>query len=488
MTNEPTFSNPLPNNDEAEKAILGGIFLTPALAHQVFATLEPNDFYNQRYRVVATAIRELYRTAKAIDPIQVSEALKRSGKSLEDLGGIAGIANLTYGLPAFESLADYITLVKKKSTARRAIRLLTDTTERLLAEADEPDDVLAETARALVAASAQVEESHSLKTVAAEVRETFQEWETGNLDMSSVKTGIPELDQKLRLNGLAYGELTLVAARPSAGKTALLLQMATAAVKAGVPTLFISLEMMRDRLVMRMLPALTAIPNRAINPYTLRNMPEERQSLYNALDDLDLPLYFDRSAQLPKLLANAENMVATRGVRLIVFDYLTLIKSGAAFRDSYDKVGNIGYITNSLKELGLRTSTAVLGAAQLNRATERDQRRPNMADLRDSGEIEQAADVILFPYDPDAKSHSAQPSQVADSIWLDLYCGKQRDGEKDWVIPVKYDKNLQTFSSAKMLGIEAPVRSTRAARAATAPPPKSWTETERDDDPDMPDF
>lgn len=490
---EQFLERPLPANEDAEKAILGGILLDNKLAHEVFSALTPEDFYSPLHRRIATAMRDLNATAKKIDPILIGEELKKDG-SIEAIGGVTTITNLTYGLPHFTTLEEYITLVRVKSLARQTVRLFSEATSGLLEEEEAPGDIMARTAKALVDMASGGQRTESLKEVAGHVRKIFDEWSAGNTELSSVPTGIPELDAKLRLNGLAYGELTLVGARPSTGKTGLLIQFATNAIKLGIPTLFISLEMLKERIVMRMLPATTGIPNKAINPTTLRNMPAERDKLYAALDQLDYPMYFDRSFTLPKLLAKAEHFIHTRGVKLVVFDYLTLIKTGVAMRSSFDRVGNIGDITNELKELGVRNNVAVLGAAQLSRQNEKEFRTPRMSDLRDSGEIEQAVDTLIFPYDPDAKYHSAQPDTVKDYIWLDLFCAKQREGERNWAIPVEYNKNLQTFSSEEMLGRSKPPVQVAAAQAAAAPA-RSWQDTDADEEEDetvdrslLPDF
>ncbi len=475
---------PLPSSEDSEKAIVGGIILRPTLTHEVFTHLTPDDFYSPLYRRILAAIYALHKTARKIDPITIGEELKKEGP-VESMGGVTTISNTTLGLPHFESLKTYIDIVKEKSLARQTIRMLNEATTALLEEEDEPGAVIAHLAKELINLQGGTHQNtYSLAEVREEVRTTFQEWEADNVRMSSVPTGIPEFDRKLRLNGVAYGELTLIAARPSQGKTALLMQTTTHAVKLPepVPALFVSLEMQREKLVMRMLPRDTGIPNRAINPTTLKNMPDERALLYAALDRFEYPLYFDRSFNIDKLLANAEYYVQTRGVKLVAFDYLTLIKTGVATRDSFDRVSNIGDITNALKELAVRANCAVIGAAQLNRASEKEYRKPRMDDLRDSGEIEQAADVIIFPYDPEAKWNAQHPDSVKDSIWLDLYCAKQREGERGWSIPVQYDKNLQTFASQEMLGIDRPVRPQPAP--AAIPTPVNYVDTDDDDDED----
>lgn len=471
---------PLPHAEEAERAILGGVQLRPLLAHEVFAVLEPDDFYSPLHRRVATAIKALHKSGKKIDPIMIGEEIKKDG-AIESIGGVSTIANLTHGLPHFDSLKLYIDLVREKSLARQTIRRLQNAVQDLLDEETEAGEIVARTAKELINLQGGTHKNtYSLTEVGDEVRTTFETWESGNLATSSVPCGLPEVDRKLRLNGFAMTELTLIAARPSQGKTALLLQSGTHAVKLPepVPSLFVSLEMHREKLVMRMLPSVTNIPNRAINPTTLRNMPDERHLLHTALDTFTYPLYFDRSFNIDKLIANAEYYIQTRGVKLVMFDYLTLIKNGVVTYDSYDRVSNIGDITNALKELATRTNTAVVGAAQLNRAVEKEYRKPRMDDLRDSGEIEQAADVILFPYDPDAKYHAMHPDSIRDEIWLDIYCAKQREGERGWSVPVKYDKNMQTFATEDMLGIEKP------RRMAPAPAVPNYVDNDHDDDDD----
>jgi replicative DNA helicase len=194
-----------------------------------------------------------------------------------------------------------------------------------------------------------------------------------------------------------------------------------------------------------------------------------------ALDTIkDLPIFFDRSFAIDKLIAKANYYVETKGVRLVVFDYLTLIHGN----NKVNRDSEVGRITEALKEFAVRTNTAVLGAAQFNRDPGKEVRRPKPEDLRDSGVIEQVVDTLLFPWDPAVKENQKNPELVTDGLWLDLYCAKQRDGESGWSIPLYYDKNLQTFESQTMRGEIAP---RNKPVVPTAQPVKSFHEKDDED-------
>lgn len=482
---EEYLENSLPSSDESERVILGAILLDNLLAAEVFATLKPEDFYSPLNRRIAVAMVTLAKKGKQVDPITIGEELKKES-SLDAIGGTTVITNLTFGLPHFNSLAEYIDVVRKKSLARIMIRTFNALVGEVLSEEDEPDELLSSAISQLthLLTHRVKDKTQSLKQVTTTVLEMFNEWEAGNSIVSSVSTGIPELDGRLKLGGLAFGELTLIGARPSTGKTALMLQIATNVIRLGVPVLFISLEMLKEKLVMRMLPPITSIPNKAINPTTFQKLPEQAARLREALISIsDLPLYFDRSFDLSQLLPVAEHYIQTKGVKLIVFDYLTLINDPNPGQNRDTEVGNV---TNALKELGLRNHAAVLGAAQFNRESAREFRRPRMSDLRESGVIEQAADVILFPWDKDGKRHAENPEMIRDFLWLDLYCEKQRDGERGWTVPLRFDKDLQMMESPEMGAGAAPIITPSAPKDKPLPPaPRPYYEPKEPDDPEF---
>jgi replicative DNA helicase len=444
---------PLPSNIDAENTSIGCVLLDNRLAPQLFAHGgKPADFYSPINQKIVEAIEILFRKGKKIDPILIGEEMVRAGHSLDAIGGTPTIMQKTYGLPHFDDISEYMRIVRTHSLARhlliRAQRMQTD-----ILDGEMPIDVImSDFLTELIALQERNGElrTESLGEVVTDVVSTLREWQTGNLQQSSLKTGIPELDRKLKLRGIAKGEMTLFAARPSTGKTALLLQIATHVIRSLIPVLFISLEMLKGKLVMRMLPPITGVDNKAINPTTMQNSPEDAKALFKALETLkDFPMYFDREKEIKKMIATAEFFCQTKGVEMIVFDYLTLFKNGligqGATRDK-----EVGDITNELKDLGVRRNVAMLGAAQMNRESERDFRRPQMSDLRESGQIEQAADVIAFLWDEKADVHAKNPDLIKDDMEVAFYCAKQRDGERGWTIKMQFDKNHQTFETEQI--------------------------------------
>ncbi len=479
MNSNQFLEKPSPSAVDAEGTILGAILIDNRVAGEVFANVSPADFFSPNNRKIAEVMRLFMRQGKSIDPILIGEELKRQG-TLDSIGGASSITNLTFGLPHISDTKEYCDLIRKKSLARRLINDFSTGTRELLAEDEDADVILDKIITTLIAhKSNTVGKTQSMGEVVDNVMAVFDAWAAGNENVSSVKTGIPELDGFLKLKGLAYGEMTLVAARPSVGKTSILLQTALHVARLGVPVLFISLEMLKEKLVMRCLPATTLMPNRSINPDTFQNFPDQGNVLRQALIQFkSLPIYFDRSFALSQLIATGEYYAQTKGVKLIIFDYLTLIHGNLNKNANRDT--EVGFISNSMKELAVRTDTAVFGAAQLNRESEKECRRPRKSDLRDSGMIEQAVDTLIFPWDADMKSHIKNPDSIRDGLWLDLYCDKQRDGESGWTVPVYYDKNLQTMESPRMGGRTPPVKV--EPEKPLPPVVPHWQETERDTD------
>lgn len=473
-------SKPLPSNEAAECAILGGIILNNDLTSEVFSTLVPEDFYSPLHRRIAEAMLALYQTARPIDPITIAEQMKTEG-SIESLGGVTRIAGLTDGLPFFTNLKEYIVTVKTHSVARRAIRMFGQTMADLVEQAEPVDKLLARAAHNLTTLQEYHTKSgtQSLAQVTGEVRKIFRQWKEGNMSASSLPTGINPLDTMLKFKGLAKGELTLICARPSIGKTALLLQIATQIVRCGHPLLFISLEMLRTRLVMRMLPPITKINNTAINPHTVKNVPEHLGLLEGALDDLEpKPMYFDRSFDISKVVAVIDHYVQSKKIEGFVFDYMTLFRNDLTNNKNSSRDSDIGYIVNELKECCIRHNIVGLGAAQLNRAIEKYNRPPRLSDIRETGIAEQTADVILFPWDRFAKDHIENPDLIKNSMELELLCGKQRDGERGWSVILNFDKNLQSFKAVARA--PRPVTSGNGGNVPAGY--RNYTDTDRDRD------
>lgn len=473
---EQYLERPLPSNEDAERVLLGSVLLDNRLAVGIFAELEPEDFYSPLHRRVAGAMLILLRHAKPIDPILIGEELSREG-DIASIGGITTISNMTFGLPHFTNVAEYIRIVRNLALSRKLITLNNQTTTALLAQDEEPDVILARLHSTIVAHQATHSRigTQSIQTVTADVIDTFEQWEQGNTAASSLHTGIVGLDRRLKYRGLALGELALIAARPSTGKTALLIQIALHIVRLGIPTLFVSLEMLKSKIVMRMLPAITGIANKSINPDTLQKLPKEAARLKEALHSLEnLPMYFDRTNDIYKLIAILEYYVQVKGVKLLVFDYLTLFKALQVSKNG-TRDTEVGTIVTEIKECLIRNNIAGLGAAQFSREADRSYGIPQMNWLRESGVIEQAADVLLFPYDPRGKLHHEQPELIANKMRLNLFCAKQRDGERNWQVPLDYDKDLQTFEEGEE-ELE-PVKST-----TPMPPARNFYEREDDDD------
>jgi replicative DNA helicase len=442
---EPQMNDALPNAIESEKQINGSVMVDPRLIVQANANLQPHDFYSPTQRRIFEALIVLHRKGSNIDPILVAEQMRTDGGKVS----VAEVTKIMTDALALTDLSDHIAAVKEKAMRREMIAQFNALTSDLTEGELETADIVATAHAAIVAMqgrkSSQV--TMNMREAVAEVRAILQGWKEDAPNARGIPTGIPALDRNLRLRGLARGELTLIAARPSIGKTALMLQIVMQAIRLGIPTLFVSLEMLIVRLVMRMLPPIARVPNKAINPTTLKNLPEAGDSLFAALESIEnFPLYFSRTTAMTKIVAEADHLIQTKGIQLVIFDYLTLIHNDATSAKHASTDVIVGEIAEAMKGIATRNNVAVMGAAQLSRESEKEGRRPKLTDLRDSGRIEQAADLVLFPYDPYVKDSAKDPDSIKDGMTLHIYCGKQREGERGFSVPMYYDKNLQTFS------------------------------------------
>jgi len=451
---------PLPSSEESEKVVIGAILLDNRLIVEAATVLTPEDFYNPLNRRIFAAMLVLHHRSAAIDPILIGEELKKEG-SFESVGGITTITNITFGMPHFSEIASYIAIVKDKANLREIVRNCNAIIGDALSEEYESIDVRASAVTLLnVVGDAKASAPHTAAEVWERVQENFRDW-IEDKRPTGVPTGIPELDACLRYGGCAKGDLIFIAARPSIGKSALMLQLARNAGMLGITTDVFTLEMSERDLFMRTLPPVAGVKNFSINPLTVRRNDEARDRLYQAGEYISkLPIYFDDSAfKLDRLLARAEYAITRLGVRYILVDYLQLMKANVTGRRRDQEFEEI---SGELKQLALRHHIPVVCLAQLSRGNAKEDRRPEMDDIREAGSAEQDADLVILPYReiPRKKKLGARRSvedivdeeTEADSstVKIQLYIAKQRNGKANIEIPVDFDMDYQRFMSAAL--------------------------------------
>jgi replicative DNA helicase len=423
-TREQFLERPLPSSPDSERVILGAILLDNELITQAIEQISPEDFYSPNNRRIFKAMTTLFEKGERIDPILIGEELKKDG-SIDSIGGVATITNLTYGLPHFSDIFDYTKVVKDKAMTRNLIKVCNQITSEALAEEEDAEMIL-DHAEQLIFALADEKTRQGFshvqpiaETVLAKVQE-FAKRESHAL--TGLSTGFRDLDEKT--SGLQPSDLIIVAARPSMGKTALCLTLAqNAAIIENAVVAVFSLEMSKEQLVMRMLSSEARVDaHRFRTGYLTR---EEWGRLAEAIGTLsNARIFIDDTAGISVLEMRAKTrrlFTEQKKLDLIVVDYMQLMSGGKRTESRQQEVSQI---SRELKGLAKEMNVPIIALSQLSRAPEaRNPPKPMMSDLRESGSIEQDADVVAFIYREDYYKPSEENAGIAE-----LLIAKQRNG------------------------------------------------------------
>ncbi len=421
---EQYLEKPLPSSEESERVILGAILLDNSVIAEAVEHLKPEDFYSPLNRRVFAAMIALFEKQKQIDPILIGEELKKEG-SIDSFGGITTITNLTFGLPHFSNVAEYIKVVRDKALVRNLIRTCNAITGEALAEEDDAEVIIDHAEQAVFAlAEARTRQSFSrIAPIADRVLARVKEYAAGEgTGITGLSTGFRELDEMT--SGLQRTDLVIVAGRPSMGKTALCLTLAqNAALYSNAVVAVFSLEMSKEQLVTRMLAS-----EAHINAHRFRTghlMTNEWERLANAIGTLSgARLFIDDTPGISALeiRAKCRRLAAEqKQLDLIVIDYLQLM-GGSKRTESRQQ--EVSQISRELKALAKEMDVPVVALSQLSRAPEaRNPPKPLMSDLRESGSIEQDADVVAFIYREDYYNETDENKGIAE-----LIVSKQRNG------------------------------------------------------------
>jgi len=418
-----------PQNLEAESSVLGGILLENDAINLVLELLRAEDFYRESHRKIFRAMIELSDRNEPVDLITLSEFLK--GRSdLEGVGGTAYLASLADFVPTAANISFYARIVREKSILRSLISTATDIATRGYEEQGNVEEFL-DTAEKVIFDISEKKIKASFVAVGDMIKDTLKTveklYERKEM-VTGVPTGYEDLDRLTA--GLQPADLVVVAGRPSMGKTAFSLNIATNAAFAGVGAAVFSLEMAKEQLVLRMLCSEARVNNSKVRSGYLaeRDFPK----LANAAGRLhEAPIYIDDTPAISvlELRAKARRLVRDRSkkVGLIVIDYLQLMRG---MGNASNREQEISEISRSLKALAKELNVPVIAISQLNRRVEdRGDRRPMMSDMRESGAIEQDADVIMFIYRDEVYNRNDDSLKgVAEVI-----VAKQRNGPTDTI-------------------------------------------------------
>ncbi|HZS50772.1 MAG TPA: replicative DNA helicase [Bryobacterales bacterium] len=419
------FDRGLPANIEAEQFVLGSILLADAVFPQVAGTLDADDFVLEKHRKIFERMSDLHARSEKIDYVTLANELIKNNQ-LEACDGVAYLSALTEGLPRLENIESYVRIVKDKALLRKLIYTSQHIMGQCLEAGEEVDEILSK-AEELVLKVGDSRIRGGL-TSPRQIVERFPGGVNTFLDPSKrlrgLSTGFTKLDEMT--TGLQPSELCVIAARPSMGKTALALNIAQhVAVKLGRPAAIFSLEMSAESLLSRMLCALARVDSHRFRGGFL-NM-EERRRLSGALNQLvRSPLYIDDSAStnLMEMHAKCRRLKSERGdLALVVIDYLQLMSGKGKFENRNQE---ISVISRGLKQLAKEIKAPVMALSQLSRAPEvrTGDHRPQLSDLRESGSIEQDADLVGFIF----REEVYKPDREDLHGLAELIIAKQRNG------------------------------------------------------------
>lgn len=442
-----------PNNLDAERAVLGACLLNNEALMLVTETLQPNDFYEPRHGIALETMIDMASKGKAVDAITFEEELSKRS-NLERLGGSPFVATIVHAVTTTANIEHHCSIVRDKSIHRGLIRVGSDIAKIGLSEDIESSEALA-TAEQQVYDIAKHGTAPLFKHVAQVMVDTFNNFENSiskDAVGRGIKTGFADLDKLT--GGLQPGSLNIVAARPSMGKTAFALNIAqNAALREEVPVLIFSLEMSADQLASRLLSA-----EAEINLKELQQTKDVRPDQWNALTSAvarlsKSPIYIDDSSTLTtlELRSRCRRFFSKQREKrcLIIVDYLQLMSNS---RKSENRQQEVSDISRALKGVAREFEAPVIALSQLSREVEKrgSDKRPMLSDLRDSGAIEQDADLVAFLYRP---AYYEQDKESADPS-AEVAVAKHRNGPTGKVDLVFY-KEFSRFSSRDFIRIVA---------------------------------
>ncbi|WP_146550448.1 replicative DNA helicase [Rummeliibacillus suwonensis] len=439
--NDPQLDRVPPHNQEAEQAVIGAIFLEPQALITASEILIPEDFYRSAHQKIFQTMLRLSDQGKAIDVITVTEELS-SHNELEDVGGISYITEIANAVPTAANVGHYAQIVSEKALLRRLIRVATKIVEDGYTREDEVDTLLSEAESRVmeVANRKNAGDFKHVKDVLVETYANVEHLQNRKGDITGIPTGFRDLDRLTA--GFQRGDLIIVAARPSVGKTAFALNVAQAVgTQTDENVAIFSLEMGAEQLVMRMLCAEGNIDAQVLRTGALNS--EDWRKLTMATGTLSRAgIYIDDSAgiRVSEIRAKCRRLKQEHGLGMILIDYLQLIQgSGLAGQNRQQEVSEI---SRSLKALARELEVPVIALSQLSRGVEqRQDKRPMMSDLRESGSIEQDADIVAFLYREDYYD-----KETEDANTIEIIVAKQRNGPTD-TVKLAFKKEFNKFVS-----------------------------------------
>ncbi len=441
-----------PHSLEAESSVLGGLLLDNTSWDKVDDLLSENDFYRYENRIIYACVQSLINANKPADVITVYETLQNQGKS-EEIGGLAYLNSLAQFVPSSANIRRYGEIIRERSILRKLVSASDDiATSAFNPKGKRVDQILDEAEQKIFnigeEGSRMKQGFQNMDNLALELMDRIEEMSQNPNDITGVPTGFYDFDRMT--SGLQPGDLIVLAARPSMGKTALAINIAEhVAIKEQLPVAVFSMEMGASQLAIRIVGSIGRIDQGHLR--TGKLTPDEWPKLTEAIERLrNISLHIDETPGVSptELRANARRLAKKCGkLGLIVVDYLQLMSGSSS--DSDNRSTELGEISRGLKMLAKELQCPVIALSQLNRGVEqRTDKRPMMSDLRESGAIEQDADIIMFIYRDDYYNKDSKEPGVAE-----ILIAKHRNGPTG-VVKLTFLKSITKFESMASGGAE----------------------------------
>jgi len=439
MTETELYDRPLPANLDCERFVLGSILMNSECFDKVAAILDPADFLLEKHKRIFHRMTEIAHSGERIDRVTLANALMTSGQ-LESVDGFAYLISLDQDLPRIENIESYIRIVQDKSTKRRAIMAYQQAIDELMLDAEDAPELL-EKSEHMISALRADRKDGGFKTPMQVINEA------GGVDaFLSPRTlaGIPTpwhgLNLMLTGGGFSPGQLVVIGGRPGAGKTGISANIAVGCVQKWHRCAYVSLEMTSADMLRRMVCSRASVNLKKLSH--LESNPMEREYIAEALDELAAPdhpgllMWKNQTASVLALRAELRREAAKAPIAMVVVDYLQLMESISGKRDQ-NRNNEISDMSRGLKLLAMELKCVVIVLSQLSRDSEKQERRPKLSDLRDSGAIEADADIVLFPY--------TQPVEVMPDVQdYELIIAKQRNGPVG-MVPLAFVRRFVRF-------------------------------------------
>lgn len=435
-----------PQNVEAEQSVLGAILLDKEVLTNITEIITGNDFYREDHKEIFEAVIDLYEKAEPIDLITVAERLKLRG-TLDSVGGLEYLTNLANVVPTTANAKHYAKIVEEKAILRNLIKVSSSIVNMGYEASEEVSYVLDKAEKGIfdLLQNRNTQGFVPIKDVLVDTFNRLEELYNSSGHITGIPTGFADLDYKTA--GLHNSDLILIAARPAMGKTAFVLNIAQyAAIHSKVPVAVFSLEMSREQLVNRMLACEAMVDSQRMRTGKLED--SDWQKVARALGPLsEAPIYIDDTpgTTMMEIRAKCRRLKIEKNLGLVVIDYLQLMQ-GKGGKSSDNRQQEISEISRSLKILAKEINVPVITLSQLSRAPEqRQDHRPILSDLRESGAIEQDADIVMFLYRDDYYNPDTDKKNIAEAIIAKHRAGSTGTVELAWLGQYTKFANLEKF-------------------------------------------